>query len=307
MNVTTGQGSNDCHPDHSMALAEAYVKDIYEAVRASPAWPDTLFVVTFDEHGGFYDHVVPPSKDVPPPGDGEKSYPDRGFLFDRLGVRVPTLLISPWIKKGSVLTTPPDEAKPTPSSEYELTSIIASTRKLLNMDTGPLTNRDAWSATFDHAILELDEARTDCPLHLPDALPPAMPQHGVIQEAEQDFPLNDLQTDIAAVISHLGNKGGMESRGAAKDRSTEGIDITARGDYPRVQGQLSQFLQDNFASHSDQTKQWLQSKATKAAGSQEGKAQEVARVTAKVKDKCVYIYTYMSVSVCLSPLHSCNY
>jgi phospholipase C len=55
-------------------------------------------VVTYDEHGGFFDHVVPPSLNVPPPGDGHASYPD-SFAFDRLGLRVPTLLISPWIAK----------------------------------------------------------------------------------------------------------------------------------------------------------------------------------------------------------------
>jgi phospholipase C len=47
------------------------LQDIYEALRASPAWKDTLFVITYDEHGGFFDHVPPPSEGVPPPGDGE--------------------------------------------------------------------------------------------------------------------------------------------------------------------------------------------------------------------------------------------
>jgi phospholipase C len=58
-----------------------------------------LFIITFDEHGGFYDHVPTPLN-VPPPGDGEKSYPLPGVLFNRLGIRIPTLLISPWVPKG---------------------------------------------------------------------------------------------------------------------------------------------------------------------------------------------------------------
>lgn len=82
-----------------MAAGEQYYKDIYEALRASPQWNDTLFIVTFDEHGGFYDHVPTPLN-VPSPGDGEKSYPLRGIEFNRLGVRIPTLLISPWVPKG---------------------------------------------------------------------------------------------------------------------------------------------------------------------------------------------------------------
>jgi phospholipase C len=83
-----------------VALGERYYKDIYEALRASPAWNETLYIVTYDEHSGFYDHVPPPLN-VPPPGDNETSYPDK-FDFTRLGVRIPTLLISPWLPKGLV-------------------------------------------------------------------------------------------------------------------------------------------------------------------------------------------------------------
>jgi len=275
MNVTTGLGSNDCHPDHSIALGEAYVKDIYEALRASPAWEETLFVLTFDEHGGFFDHVVPPSQGIPPPGDGEESYPDPDFLFDRLGIRVPTLLISPWIKKGTVLTHPPDAAKPAANSEYDLTSIIASTRKLLGMQTGPLTDRDAWSATFDHALFELTEPRTDCPEHLPEALAPELPKHGVEREAEQDQQLNDLQSDIASVLHRLGGR--MSDASASADASED----KDEGEYPRVQGQLSQWLVDQFEQHQGQTKQWLSSK---------GVGLEHAVVQAKVRDKYVGPY-----------------
>jgi phospholipase C len=45
------------HPDHDLSLGEAYYKDIYEALRASPSWNETLLVITFDEHGGFYDRA----------------------------------------------------------------------------------------------------------------------------------------------------------------------------------------------------------------------------------------------------------
>ena len=77
------------------------------------------------------------------------SYPDICFKFDRLGLRIPTLSISPWIKKGTVLSNPPDKAKPFTNSEYKLTSIIASTRKLLGMNNvGSLTKRNAWAATL---------------------------------------------------------------------------------------------------------------------------------------------------------------
>ena len=59
-----------------------------------------MFIITFDEHGGFYDHVPPPMN-VPNP-DGLYATDPVLFKFDRLGVRVPTLMISPWINKVTI-------------------------------------------------------------------------------------------------------------------------------------------------------------------------------------------------------------
>jgi phospholipase C len=78
-NVTLMQGSNDQHPDHDVSLGEQYYKDIYEALRASPQWNETLLIITYDEHGGFYDHVSPPQRGVPPPSVDDESYPDKNL------------------------------------------------------------------------------------------------------------------------------------------------------------------------------------------------------------------------------------
>ena len=167
INFTSKHGSNDQHPDHDVSLGEALVKDVYEAVRSSPRWNETLFIVTYDEHGGFYDHVPPPRVGVPPPGDGEASYPDQ-FGFDRLGIRIPTLLVSPWVSRGSVVSSPPDAAKPFRTSEFDLTSIMASARELLaesynipHLATDVLTERDRWAARFTFALNE-PNPRSDC-------------------------------------------------------------------------------------------------------------------------------------------------
>ena len=207
MNATTGHGANDQHPDHDVALGEALYKDIYEALRSSPQWNETLFIVTYDEHGGFYDHVTPPKAPRP---DDALSYPDAGYMFDTLGVRIPTLLISPWIKKGTVVGAPPKGQMPARDSKYDLTSIMATARKLLPglAAAPPLTRRDAWAATFEHVIEELDEPRTDCPLHLPEApAPAAAAATGAASAhlAEGEYLLNDLQLDIAGVHAHLAN------------------------------------------------------------------------------------------------------
>ena len=88
---------NDDHPSHDIGEGQKFIKEVYEALRGSPQWNEMLFVITYDEHGGFYDHVPMPVDGVPSPDDIVGPEP---FKFDRLGVRVPTIFISPWIEPG---------------------------------------------------------------------------------------------------------------------------------------------------------------------------------------------------------------
>ena len=112
----------------------------------------------------------------------------------RLGVRIPTLLISPWVPKGTVIGAPRPEEKPANNSEFSITSVIATVRKMLGGDSvsKPLTKRDAWSATFDGRLSETSP-RTDCPMTLPDAPKSLGAAHA---RAEAMQPVNDLQKDI---------------------------------------------------------------------------------------------------------------
>lgn len=90
-----GQDQNDDHPPHNIKKGEKLIADVYDAIRSNEElWKTTLLVILFDEHGGFYDHVSPPAA-VPPDEHHE------GFAFDRLGVRVPAVLVSPWWAKES--------------------------------------------------------------------------------------------------------------------------------------------------------------------------------------------------------------
>ena len=98
---------NDQHPPHSVWEGERLFKNVYDALRNGPLWNETLFIITYDEHGGFYDHVSPPQDGVPNP-DGFLGIKN-GFNFTRLGVRIPTLAISPWIEKGTLVHEPTDE------------------------------------------------------------------------------------------------------------------------------------------------------------------------------------------------------
>ena len=77
------------------------MKEIYEALRSSHQWNEILLLVIYDEHGGFHDHVPTPTS-VPSPNEinGLEPY---NFKFDHLGCRVPTIIISPWIERGTGL------------------------------------------------------------------------------------------------------------------------------------------------------------------------------------------------------------
>ncbi|KAK9128987.1 hypothetical protein Syun_017784 [Stephania yunnanensis] len=114
--------ANDDHPSHDVGEGQRLVKEVYETLRASPQWNQTLLVITYDEHGGFFDHVHTPIKGVPSPDQVVGPEPFL-FEFNRLGVRVPTFLISPWIEKGTVLHGP--NGSPFPTSEFEHSSIPA--------------------------------------------------------------------------------------------------------------------------------------------------------------------------------------
>lgn len=92
--------ANDDHPSHDVARGQRFVKEVYETLRASPQWKEMALLITYDEHGGFYDHVPTPVSGVPSP-DGITGPDPFYFQFDRLGVRVPTILVSPWIDKGT--------------------------------------------------------------------------------------------------------------------------------------------------------------------------------------------------------------
>ncbi|GER48563.1 non-specific phospholipase C6 [Striga asiatica] len=162
-----GLPANDDHPSHDVANGQKLVKEVYEALRAGPQWNETLFIITYDEHGGFYDHVPTPYDLVPNP-DGNTGPAPFFFKFDRLGVRVPTIMVSPWIKKGTVVSKPKG---PTPNSEFEHSSIPATIKKIFNLSSHFLTHRDAWAGTFEQVVGELTSPRTDCPEVLPDVIP----------------------------------------------------------------------------------------------------------------------------------------
>jgi len=97
--------ASDQHPDHDVREGERFIAAVYNAIKGNPLlWESTALLITYDEHGGIYDHVPPPAcmpdGFVAQPADTKTGKP---FLFDRLGVRVPAVLVSPWIPKSTVV------------------------------------------------------------------------------------------------------------------------------------------------------------------------------------------------------------
>jgi phospholipase C len=155
-------GATDAHPPHDIFAADALVGSVYNAIRANKKlWEEVLLVVAFDEHGGFYDHVTPPAT-VPPDFHQEE------YDFKQLGVRVPVILISPWVAKG-ICDTPMDH-----------TSLLKYLQEKWGL--GPLGHRTEVASTFTNALHSDENQRNDAlpdgvahsivPLEHADAQPP---------------------------------------------------------------------------------------------------------------------------------------
>ena len=146
---------NDEHPPHDISLGEQFLLRVWKTVSGSKDWSSTLLLITFDEHGGCYDHVEPPPA-VPP--DAASDPGENGFHFDRYGVRVPTLLISPYIEPGTVFRSPIDVP-------YDHTSILATIRDWLEIPQEKMLS----SARVKHAptfgnVLTRSTPRADVPV-----------------------------------------------------------------------------------------------------------------------------------------------
>ncbi|KRX01261.1 hypothetical protein PPERSA_11708 [Pseudocohnilembus persalinus] len=118
----------------------------------SQYWKDTLLLVVYDEHGGFFDHVTPPQNVTNPSPQDEPTSP---FEFNRLGIRVPAIAISPWLKKTVV------------SNQMEHAAVPHTVHDIFNLKSDYLNKRDEEAGAFIWDDLILDEMREDCPEELP--------------------------------------------------------------------------------------------------------------------------------------------
>ncbi len=147
------KSGNSQHPLADVTQGEALIKSTYEAIRQSAHWAKSLLIIVWDEHGGFYDHAIPPS--APAPGDTapEGGNDQFGFTFEQYGPRVPALVISPLIPQNVI-----------DHRLYDHASIPATLEALFGLEA--LTGRDRGANHLD-SLITLQTPRTDAPETLP--------------------------------------------------------------------------------------------------------------------------------------------
>lgn len=163
--------TNSEHPPASVTPGEHLINQIYNAIRTSSYATNTLLAITYDEHGGCFDHVPPPQVVPPfiPPEEGE-AY----FTFDRLGVRVPMVMISAYIDPETIVR-----------DVYRHTSFIRTLESKWGLD--PLNLRDATAPSFEKVFNRTTPRDSGTwPIITPNVISP---------RDESNDPLNDLQRE----------------------------------------------------------------------------------------------------------------
>jgi phospholipase C len=181
---------NDDHPPHHPLLGQQFIAAVHAGLATSPQWNELLFVVTYDEHGGFFDHVVPPKAPDERMADG----------FDQLGFRVPAIVAGPYAKRGHLS-----------SVVHDHTSITRHIGKMFDLE--PLTMRDAAATDLSDAI-DLDRLSRNDP-----APPATLPAIEVDESMLDPFcfrakPIEIVQMMDAGLVSRA-----LDGRGAWRDQA----------------------------------------------------------------------------------------
>jgi phospholipase C len=158
---------NDQHPSRDIRKGEMLMYDVYQSIKGSPNPSEVLFVIIYDEHGGCYDHVPPPFGAVAP----DDSPGELGFKFDRYGVRVPAIVISPLVQQGTVFRSDKRNGAGL-EIPFDHTSILATLREWLAIPSEVMlpSHRVAQAPILDD-VLSLTVPRTMPEIASPVSIP----------------------------------------------------------------------------------------------------------------------------------------
>ena len=201
-------GRNDDHPPCHPIAGQVYVASIYEALARSPLWNRSLFIISYDEHGGFFDHVPPPSTDDDRAAQG----------FGQLGFRVPSLLAGPYVRQGHIC-----------SEVYDHSSVLAFLSTLWELE--PLTARDAAAGNL---IATLDQQR------LLDGQPAAPITLPLIEASDEELYRPECSYGVG-FRSELPSPGSLTLQPeleALVDRKLDGSYLDRRADTDRIYEEL---------------------------------------------------------------------
>lgn len=202
----TYENGTSQHPMDGVAGGEGLIKTVYEAIRNSPLWESSMLIITYDEHGGFYDYF-PPGPAQPPDDNSGTKYNQSGFNFTQYGVRVPAVVVSPLTGVGVVDHT-----------VYDHTSVLATLESLFGLN--PLTKRDAAAFNLMN-LVTTTTVRRDTPTTLkrsaipPRSKPPLTPEEEAARELEP-VPDGSTLTGMLGVVVKADSK--LSGRDAAMAR-----------------------------------------------------------------------------------------
>ncbi|KAJ0444028.1 putative phosphoesterase, alkaline-phosphatase-like, core domain superfamily [Helianthus annuus] len=192
-----------------------------DTLKLIKGFPQKTIFESLEESGfsfGIYYQYPPTTLFYSPDGIvGPEPY---NFQFDRLGVRVPAILISPWIEPGTVLHEP---SGPFPTSQYEHSSIPATVKKIFNLKEF-LTKRDEWAGTFE-GVLTRTTPRTDCPVALPE---PEKMRHS---DANEEANITDFQEELVQLGAVLK---GDHKESDYPDKLVENMKVNEAAEYCQV-------------------------------------------------------------------------
>ncbi len=168
----------DDHPPHHPMLGQEFLAAVYAALASSPQWEHTLLVITYDEHGGFFDHVSPPTTTDERAAEG----------FDQLGFRVPTIVVGPYVKQGHVSSVVRDHTSALKHLEGLFGLQPLTARVTAAEDLSELIDEDALAAgearaPIDLPALDLAAWDTDNPMCDGGGLREA-PPHDIIEQSD---------------------------------------------------------------------------------------------------------------------------